>query len=267
MAKVITVKVSKGGVGKTTITSNLGFNLARNGKKTLLIDLDSQANLSKIFLREFDENKLTSSNFLAGETVNKENLVYQITEKLDIMTADIGLYEVSKYLENKGNYFNIIKDEIKKRGLDEYYDFIILDLSPGVSDLITEIALCASDLLICPTHFDIDSLTGLVYTISEISRLHETNILEKELNYLVVPNRYDRRYKNDNKAIFDMIYENLEEEFISDPIRENSHIKKARMIGKTAIEYELDPARAKEHKRAVEDFDKLTEKVLNMTNR
>lgn len=263
-SKVITVKVSKGGVGKTTISSNLGYVFSQKGLRTLLIDLDSQANLSKVFIREFDEDKFTSSNLLAGEINNLTHAVYNINEHLDIITADVGLYEVSKYLESEGNYFEVLKKEFAKTGIFDIYDVVILDLSPGVSDIITEISLVASDLLICPTHFDIDSLTGLVYTINEISRLNEANLVSEDLNYLVVPNRYDRRFKHDNQVIFDMLYENLEQEFISKPIRENSHIKKSRMIGQSVIEYENDPSRAKEHNRAIEDFEELYEKVCNL---
>lgn len=225
-----------------------------------MIDLDSQANLSKCFLKEFNENKLTSSNLLGNGIENLEEFVYEINENLHLITADIGLHEVSKFLESEGEYYNRLKYLIENTKIKDY-DYVILDLSPGVADTLTEIALVASDLLICPMHFDIDSLTGIVHTINDISRLYEAQILDKELNYLVVPNRHDRRFEKDNETIIKMVYDNLDEDFIAEPIRENSHIKKARMIGVSAIEYEAAPKRKYEHKRATEDFKKLSEKV------
>ena len=101
----------------------------------------------------------------------------------------------------------------------------------------------------------------MIKNINDISRLAENNLLEKDLKYLVVPNRHDKRFEKDNKVIIDMVYDNLEEEFISEPIRENSHIKKARMYSISAIEYENDNSRKYEHKKATEDFEKLMKKV------
>lgn len=260
MTKVITVKVSKGGVGKTTITTNLSHYFAKQGKKILVIDLDAQANLSKTFIREFDSNKLTSSNFIAEDFSHINNYKYDIDKNLHLISADIGLNEASKYVESTKKYHNRIKNLMQHKQIQRY-DYVFFDLSPGVSDTLTQMALIGSDLLLCPTHFDIDSLTGLILTIEEISNLYESNLISENLNYLVVPNRYDKRFDKDNKIIINLLYENLEKEFIAEPIRENSHIKKARMIGKSAIEYEEHPDRKYEHKKAIEDFKKLATKI------
>ena len=265
MTKIITVKVSKGGVGKTTVASNLSYVLSQKEYKVLMIDLDSQSNLSKSFLKEFDDNILTSSNFLGDDEINLSEMIYNINENLDLIISDIGLHEVAKFLENESEYYYRLKN-ITKAGHLKDYDFVVLDLSPGVGDVLTQISLVGSDLLICPTHFDIDSLTGIVHTINDVSRLDDAKLLDSELNYLVVPNRYDKRFKKDNDAIFNMLYENLDEEFIANPIRENSHIKKARMINTTAIEYENDDLRKYEHKRAIEDFEELSIKVIDILN-
>lgn len=262
--KTICVKVSKGGVGKTTISSNLAFVLARAGLKTLLIDLDSQANLSTSLLEQRDENKLTSSNFLGDELTNLDDLIYTLEENLDIITADIGLHEVSKYLESQGNYTKRLEQVYTKLNIENNYDIVIFDLSPGVADTLTEIVLAQSELLVCPTHFDVDSLSGIVHTISDVSRLSEKNLVKENIHYLVVPNRYDRRFEKDNEQIKKILYENLDEEFIAEPIRENSHIKKARMQGVNVIDYELAPERKYEHKKGIQDFETLAQRIISL---
>lgn len=262
--KTICVKVSKGGVGKTTISSNLAVVLARQGFKTLLIDLDSQANLSTSLLGEVDEEKLTSSNLLGDDLRDINELIYSLEENLDIITADIGLHEVAKYLENKGNYTKRLSEVYSNLSIENNYDLVIFDLSPGVADTLTEIVLAQSELLVCPTHFDVDSLSGIVHTISDVSRLSEKNLVKEDIHYLVVPNRYDRRFEKDNEQIRQILYENLEEEFIAEPIRENSHIKKARMQGVNIIDYELDPSRKYEHKKGIEDFEQLAQRIISL---
>ena len=268
MPKIVCVKISKGGVGKTTIVTNLSHFMAKTGHKILLIDLDSQANLSKTFIKEFDNDKLTSSNLLAEEFGKIEDYTYFIEENLDLISADIGLFEVGKYLESKeiNESIKTLKKILEHKDFEKY-DYVFLDLSPGVADIITHTSLLAADLVICPIHFDIDSLSGLILTIDEISHLNSQGIMTKEVDYLIVPNRYDLRFKADNETIINMVYENLEKEFIAEPIRENSHIKKARMLGKSAIEYELEPERKYEHKKANEDFSKLAKKVEKILNK
>jgi chromosome partitioning protein len=264
MVKIITTKVSKGGVGKTTICSNLAHVFAKAGYRVLMIDMDAQSNLSKSFVKKVqDEEKLTSSNLLADESFNLRESVYKVEDNLDLIVSDIGLSEVSRYLEKQGNYYDKLKN-LKFSGFFDGYDLIFLDLSPGVCDTLTEIALCSTDLLICPTHFDVDSLLGIILTIEDVMRLTQAEFIDSELNYLVVPNRYDQRFKTDNEKIFNMLYENIENEFITQPIRENSHIKKSRMVGMSAIDYESDELRKYEHKKAIEDFEILAKKVMEV---
>ena len=262
--KTICVKVSKGGVGKTTISSNLAVVLARQGFKTLLIDLDSQANLSTSLLGEVDDEKLTSSNLLGDDLRDINELIYSLEDNLDIITADIGLHEVAKYLENKGNYTKRLSEVYSNLAIENNYDLVIFDLSPGVADTLTEIVLAQSELLVCPTHFDVDSLSGIVHTISDVSRLSDKNLVKEDIHYLVVPNRYDRRFEKDNEQIRQILYENLEEEFIAEPIRENSHIKKARMQGVNIVDYELNPSRKYEHKKGIEDFEQLAKRIISL---
>ena len=263
MVKIISVKVSKGGVGKTTIVSNLAYILARD-KKVLIIDLDSQSNLKNSFKEHILSDKFTSSNLLGDGFFDKKKSISNINNNLDIIISDIGLAEVSKYLElNYKDYYFRLKKVIMTTDMKNY-DYIIIDLSPGVADTLTDIALSTSDLVICPMHFDIDSISGIIHTIKDISRLSNAKIIDKELEYLIVPNRYDKRFEKDNKLIIDMVYENLEKEFIAEPIRENSHIKKARMEGLCAIEYENKPEKKYEHKKAIEDFEILSKKIKSI---
>jgi len=262
MVNVISLKVSKGGAGKTTIASNLSHVLAMDGKRVLMIDFDSQANLSNIFIPSVEDDQLTSSNLLGDDSIDLDELILEVDENLHLIVADNGLQEVGKYLENQGSYHNSLRDVLGHSSITDEYDYVILDLSPGVSDIITEICLVASDLLIAPTLFDLKSVKGVSHTVGDVNRLIQAEVLKKSVpSILIVPNRYDQRFKKDNEYVSDLLYKNMDKKFISDPIRENSHIKKADFEAKSAIEFELSEKNKRGHKKAVEDFKKLAKKV------
>lgn len=95
MAEIITVANRKGGVGKTTATLNLAYSLKELGKKTLVIDLDPQANLTRCFDVENPENIKTIGHLLMAELEEEEN--YSLKDYV-ISYDEIDLIPSSIYL-------------------------------------------------------------------------------------------------------------------------------------------------------------------------
>jgi chromosome partitioning protein len=91
MGKIISIASQKGGVAKTTTSISLSAGLARHGKKILLIDIDSQANSSKVLLQNYPE--IPRSETLYATLIDKQPLKIHQTAvpKLEIVPSHIYL--------------------------------------------------------------------------------------------------------------------------------------------------------------------------------
>lgn len=166
--KVIAVSNNKGGSGKTTCTSNLGYFLAQNGKKVLLIDADMQINLTKSFSMEIDDGINLYQAIHREDKLNDyiKNTKY---ENLNIIISDYMLSAIDMELVNKN-----LKETVFKRCLNsiiesETYDYILIDTCPFLGLLNFNI-LIASDYVLIPVElsaFGIEGLMPLTNFISE----------------------------------------------------------------------------------------------------
>lgn len=204
--KVVSFINYKGGVGKTTLASNIAADLALRGKKVLCIDLDPQSNLTFSFYRvEEWKNKLQNNMTIKkwyDDFVNRKNTdkiskyivkpirVNDLVNKnLDLICSHLGLINIDLELatmlagastkQQRNNFFNVyshLRDELKD--LEDKYDIAIIDCPPNFN-IITKNALVASDYYVVPAKPDYLSTLGF----EELER----NIIElvKEYNYYI----------------------------------------------------------------------------------
>ncbi|MCI6271509.1 MAG: AAA family ATPase [Erysipelotrichaceae bacterium] len=164
---IITILNVKGGVSKTTTTVNLGAGYAKRGKKTLVIDLDGQANLTKILLNKtFTEEENTIVKALSNEA-NIRDCIYKTNiENLDIIPSNIYLFTVEKnMLLNAGLGIQQFRLKRLLKDLKKEYDAIIIDNNPSLNLCATN-SLCACDELIILVNIDIGALDGIKATIN-----------------------------------------------------------------------------------------------------
>ena len=180
---VISVASQKGGTGKSTTSITLAAGLGRLGKKTLLIDIDSQANASKTLLPNYQKIPRDESLFVT--ILQRKPLVIHKTKvpNLEVVPSHILLSNTDVELTTAKDHREArLKHELDK--IKEEYDFVIIDCPPALSWLTMNAFTAADGILIVvsPGYFELDSLMQLGKSISEVKELFNPDL--KLLGYL-----------------------------------------------------------------------------------
>ena len=166
---IFSIGTQKGGVGKTTTSLALSAGLARKGKKVLLIDIDYQANSSKVLLPEYQ--KLDIQDTICSTVLERKPFTVHKTsvENLEIVPSHILLSNADltliTALDNRAQRLKIELDKVRNR-----WDYIFIDCPPSLGWLTLN-AFTASDKIIIvvePGYFELDSIVQIHKTIEKI---------------------------------------------------------------------------------------------------
>lgn len=152
MCKVIVIGNQKGGVGKTTTTSNLGIGLAKKGKKVLLIDADAQGSLTaSLGFQEPDKLDVSLATIMAN-IINEEDMepdygILKHDEGVDLMPGNIELSGLEVSLVNVMSRELVLRTYMEQQ--KERYDYILIDCMPSLG-MITINAFASADSILIP---------------------------------------------------------------------------------------------------------------------
>lgn len=246
--KVISVLTQKGGVGKTTTTIHLAASFAKKGSKVLVIDFDSQKNLSLGYKLDEDfpytvVDFLEQKEGLEFTQKSEHNNVYVLagSEKLES-------YKIDRYA---------LKESLKL--LEDYFDYVLIDCPPKpLNDALSlgEVAVCASDYVLSPIKDDEYSLAGITSLIPSLLNLKGKHNLNFEylgffFNAVLVNSSDFRSYYNDflsNEFTKDYLLKTF--------IRQDVNIKKAIKEGKTIFQIDSKSRASKDFKDLVKELKK-----------
>jgi chromosome partitioning protein len=197
MGKIIVITNRKGGTGKSTTAANLGIGLARQGKRVLVLDADSQSSLS-ISLGVAEPNRLpvtlatVMSNIIGETEFNPTDGIIHHAEGVDLLPANNSLARIEIELASLIGRETVLCQYTEMVKL--HYDYIIVDTAPTLG-LLTVNALAAADSVIIPVtpkFLDAKGLEALLKTISQIKRQINPNLeiggilltmVEKQANF------------------------------------------------------------------------------------
>ncbi len=250
MANILSFSNQKGGVGKTTSAVNVALSLAVTEKKTLLIDLDPQANATTGLSDLFEVSNgsiyeviLEGGNIKSSITKTSFSHLDIITSTNDLVGAEIELvsvmareYQLQKALKN-----------IKKD-----YDIIIIDCPPSLG-LLTINALTASNAIVIPIQCEYYALEGLGQLLNTV-RLVQRH-LNKKLEIIgILMTMYDGRL-NLSKQVVEEVNSFFKEKLFKTFIHRNVRLSEAPSFGKPALLYDANSTGA-------QNYMSLTEEIL-----
>ena len=166
MGKIISFSNKKGGVGKTTTAINMAAYCAEYGKKTLLVDMDSQGNATTGL--GFSKSALKKSvyNVLIDDEKAAANILPTQVKLLDILPANVDLTGAEVDLVYKHERERILKNALDK--VRDNYDYIFIDCPPSLG-LLTINAWVASDSIIIPMQSEYYALEGVSQLMNTIA--------------------------------------------------------------------------------------------------
>lgn len=256
MTSIIAIINQKGGCGKTTTCINLSAELAKRKKNTLVIDLDHQADTTKILMGNGSELGLTSSDLFDKNSIDINKTIRSAMDgdneidNLFFIPSHIKLSRIVETTLTRHHREKILKRHLEK--INKKFDFIILDCPPNLSVCVIN-ALFIADLFLIPIdggRFALDGLSDLLDVIEDVRE-------SKDINYFVFRNEFAKQ----NKLMNDFLEEQLnsiKKHVLKSKISRSESIGQSSAVGKPLLYFAPQS-------KAVDDYKTLVNELLNNT--
>ncbi len=231
MAKIISIANQKGGVGKTTTSINVSSLIAAAEKKTLLIDIDPQANSSS-GIGVSNQNP-SVYEVLIGTKRMDEVIINTYMPFMDLLPSNINLVGAEIEMVDFPERETLLKKALI--GTQDNYDFIIIDCPPSLG-LLTLNSLTASDSVLIPVqceYFALEGLGQLLNTINIVKQHFNRNLSIEG----VLLTMYDSRLKL-SQQVAEEVRKYFGEKVFKTVIHRNVRISEAPSFGKPIILYD-----------------------------
>lgn len=257
MSTVISIANQKGGVGKTTTTIEIANNMAVYEKRVLVIDLDSQTNLSQYV--NADQKKPTIYQVLHGQVTVKDAI--QTVGRFDLISGSEGLSKADREFIGVDDVY-IVADLVEL--VQEDYDYILVDTGPARNILIN-MAYVASDYIIIPIIPDDGALLGVGKVYNDILQLRTGKRQMSHARILsMILNDYHSGWNNDKQKLDNINYfgEQMDEDPDIFTVRTYTGTKECKTMKMAIMDYDKNSNAAIDFKNLTYDLiEKMEEKA------
>jgi len=250
MATTYSIATQKGGTGKTSTAISIAAGLGRQGKRVLLIDVDAQANASKVLLTHYQSLKKDDTVYLTLIERKPLRIHQTAVPHLDIVPGHILLSETDMALATAIDHRESrLKTQLEK--VHDHYDYVIIDCPPSLG-WQTINALTASNFVIVviePGYFELDSTVQFSKTVREVQEFFNPSLTMKGFLFT----KSDPT--NNSKVSLNLLRSTYPEHVLKSVIPRNVDMKDANASNKDIFAY--NP-----HSRAAEAYQRLIEEVF-----
>lgn len=172
MSKTVAFVCAKGGTGKTTSTASIGFALAAQGQRVLLIDLDSQSNLTGAVGGKRTTALYTHlRSYVETGAFRTPDLLQPLTDRISLIAAHPSMINLDDYLSRadcQSRVQTCLRD--LPSFYTEQYDYILLDCPPALNRVVMAALVAATDVLIpvVPEPMAVDGLAMMLTTLQKV---------------------------------------------------------------------------------------------------
>jgi|GEM_PF-378458 len=245
--KVISIINHKGGVGKTTTTINLGKALSLIGHRVLVIDMDSQGNLTQALGVDTPQKQVVHA-LLQNEPLP----LYPIAENFDLSPSDLELAYADLELVQAVGGVNQLRNAISPLRMD--YDFILIDCPPALN-IFTNCSLVASHSCLITLQPEASAMKGVSNLFDRIFQVRDRINYDLRVEGILLT-MVDKRLKV-HKDMIDYVHKNLSDfPIFSTEIRNNVTIKESQIAQQDIFTYS-------ENSYGAEDYWNLAQELLS----
>ncbi len=232
---LFTIANQKGGVGKTTTAVNLGAALADKKIKTLLIDLDPQANATSALGVEKQAGRSLYGP-LHGEGAALDMLTATSYEHLSLIPSEEDLAAAEIEIAQSDNYLARLKTVLEPVRSSGQFRAIIIDCPPALG-MLSMNSLAAADYLLIALQCEYMALEGLGQILRNVERLRNAGINAKLEVGGIIMTMYDMR-TNLSREVVEEVKKHLPEKIFKSVIPRTVRLSEAPSFGKTIFEYD-----------------------------
>ena len=235
-ATVFTIANQKGGVGKTTTAINLSYGLAEKGVRTVLVDLDPQANAtSGLGLEKLEGGSLYGPLCGEGSALDKVQPV-GASECLFIVPSEVDMAAIEIELIQRENYLIQLREVLEPLRQSREYDAIVLDCPPALG-MLSMNSLAAADYLLIALQCEYLAMEGLGQILKVLDSLRDAGVNDQLQLGGILMTMFDQR-NNLSHQVVGEVRNHFDELVFRSMIPRSIRLSEAPSFGQSIFEYD-----------------------------